>query len=647
MCGISVVFDRSSRAESVASLLRLHGPIEHRGPDGEGVLLVDRDLQPACFDLAAAAECTAPLVGVAFRRLKILDLSAAAAQPMASSSRKIWIAFNGEIYNFRELRAELAAKGHTFRSSGDTEVVLAAYEEWGEDCFPRLEGMWAIVIVDLERRRLVVSRDRFGIKPLYWALSGGRFLLASEAKQILNGCEGRPRANAAMIRRHLDGERYPMTEETFFEGIESVPAGCWFGLSLDDPAPARPSFQRYWDLSSFHANGEIPDYDAKKHELRELLEAAVENERIADVPLGALLSGGLDSSLLTALLLRSPARGDNPLPTVSLGFRDAAPEFCELRYVDAMKRRPGLSSSEVTFDAVWVARNASRVLRAIEEPPLAFAALAQFRTFEACRERGLKVVIDGQGADEIFGGYPLHERLLVLDRLRHGRIGSFFSELDAIAQRQHLGRMHLITRGLLAPSLAGRLPRARWIRQDYERDAQHRAASEAEADQSADRSMLNRRLHFEVKWGNVRIVLGYGDRSSMAHSVEARVPFFDRRIVELAFSLPDSFKIGRGDRKRILRDVARDVVPPEITERADRMGFASPESRMIRETLWPEMRRGIRAFAAEHPFIVDRTGVERLIRAFESGSLTVTRPLWRLYATHLWQAEFSVDMARS
>jgi asparagine synthase (glutamine-hydrolysing) len=644
MCGISFVFDRASRAESARTLLRMHAPIAHRGPDGEGVLFVDSSLATTRFDDAHAAVAAAPLVGIAFRRLSIVDLSDAASQPMASPDGRLWIAFNGEIYNFRELRAELAAQGRVFRSSGDTEVVLAAYEAWGERCFERLEGMWAIVLVDLARRRIVASRDRFGIKPLLWSMDGDRLLLASEAKQLVAAADSRPRANAALVRRHLLNDRLPALEETFFEGIRAIPPATWCEFSLEAPPPREPRFHRYWDLAAFHPNGHLGgqrngqprDYEATKRELRALLESAVDRERVADVPIGALLSGGLDSSILTSLLLDLHQREGRPLPAVSLGFREAAPEACELQFVDSMKGRAGLVNVETTFDAAWVARHTGDVVRALEEPPLAFAALAQYRTFQACREAGLKVIVDGQGADEIFAGYPYHERLVVLDALRHGRIGAFSREVGAIAKKHRTGRASLLARGLVLPYVADAVRRTPWLDPAYGRGLQEEVRF-AKRDGGDRGSLLHRRLFFDVRWANVKIVLGYGDRNSMAHSIESRVPYFDRRVVELAFSLPDSFLIAGGDRKRILRDVGREVLPRAITERADRMGFNSPEARMLRDELWPSIRSEIGDFLRTHRGVVRAAGVEKLLRERRR-----TRDVWRIYALAVWAREFDV-----
>ena len=262
MCGISILLDPAGSPRFLSRLVAMHAVIRHRGPDGEGFLIADKDGAIARSDtLERLAAPARPSVGFAFRRLKICDLSEAADQPMGSADQKIWVVFNGEIYNFRELRAELEGLGHAFRTHGDTEVVLAAYQQWGEGCFDRLDGMWGLAILDLRRNRLVVSRDRFGIKPVYWKIApDGAVLFASEIKQILAATDGEaPRANRPLIAAFLRGFRYPTLEETFFEGIRSVPPATWCEIDLAEPA--EPRFQVYWNLADYTAAANGLSYD--------------------------------------------------------------------------------------------------------------------------------------------------------------------------------------------------------------------------------------------------------------------------------------------------------------------------------------------------------------------------------------------------
>ena len=365
MCGIGVLLDPTARGDVRARLRRLHAPIRHRGPDGEGFLAVARDGRAARSDDIDALPAEGTVLAAAFRRLRILDLSAAAAQPMASPDGAYWILFNGEVYNYRALRAELEGRGRAFRSSGDTEVALAAFEAWGEGAFARLDGMWALAVADLRRRRLVVSRDRFGIKPLYWALDDGALLLASEARQIVAARDGRPRPHAPLVQRYLRGSRSPCFDESFFAGVQSVPPATWAAVPLDGPLDA-PRFERYWDLAAFTAPEDgAPPYPDALEGFRGVLHDAVASHLQSDARLGCLLSGGLDSSTVTALAAPLSRASGQACPTFSFGLRDAPgselPFAEEVAHTASPTIRPasmrtGCAPTRATWCARWKSR---------------------------------------------------------------------------------------------------------------------------------------------------------------------------------------------------------------------------------------------------------------------------------------------------
>jgi asparagine synthase (glutamine-hydrolysing) len=647
MCGISLVLDHAASPDALEILARMHAPIAHRGPDGEGFLVASHRMScHAVFDTIPRDGGTR--VAAAFRRLNILDLTEAASQPMLSPSRPIAILFNGEIYNFRELRDELSREGRAFRSSGDTEVVLGAYERWGADCFGRFEGMWAIVIVDLERRQLVLSRDRFGIKPLFWTIDGTRLLLASEAKQII-AATGDARANRPLLGMFLRGVRFPMLEETFFEGIRAMPPATWCEVPIDGDAIEPPQFRRYWDLGALSADAtEPPPYSEAVDRFESLLCDAVSAHRIADVRVGSLLSGGLDSSTLAVMLSEFDDEGGRRFPTYSFGFRERDPEVCEMPYVDAVVKHRGLTNYETTFDAAWVRENAGRVIYALEEPLLGIPPMAQYRVLQLARERGTTVLFDGQGADEIFAGYPYHQRIFLSDRWRRRRFGDFVSELHAMKTREGRSPLAYFVREMMLPAIGNRLHMNRnkapswvepsWLKRD---DSEFLAAMN---DRGRDSSLVNRQVHFDIRWGNAKTILGYGDRNGMAHSLEVRVPFFDRRLVELAMTLPDHYKIGNGDRKRILRDVARRRLPAKVTERPDRIGFAVPTAKWMRNGLRSSVQETLTdaSFAASACF--RRDAMERFVADYQSGKSDDVHAVWRLHSLAIWKSEFGVTL---
>jgi asparagine synthase (glutamine-hydrolysing) len=284
------------------------------------------------------------------------------------------------------------------------------------------------------------------------------------------------------------------------------------------------------------------------------------------------------------------------------------------------------------------------VVRALEEPPLSLAAVAQYRVFQLCRDHGATVVLDGQGADEIFAGYAYHQRALLVDRLRRGRLRDFLRELRA------LERTHAVSALAIAADLVVRPAARRMAGQDGVVSPAFAAApssaemEEALRDRGRDASLVNRRLHYDVRWGNVKVVLDYGDKSAMAHSVEARVPYFDRRLVEFAFSLPDDYKVDGSQRKRILRDVARPLLPASVTERAERLGFAVPDGPLIAE-LWPRMREvvGDESFMARPCF--DRRRLASFLDGFDPRRARDRHAAWRLYALGLWSRELGASIA--
>ena len=621
----------------------MHAPIRHRGPDGEGFLTAGTEL--CRYDALDGVREPAQVVA-GFRRLNILDLTPAAAQPMLSS-RPIAILFNGEIYNFRQLREELRRNGREFKSSGDTEVALAAYEEWGTGCFERLEGMWSIVIVDLERRKLVLSRDRFGIKPLYWAIDGKRLLIASEAKQII-AAQGSARVNPLLLGMFLRGVRQPTLEETFFAGIRALPPATWSEIAIDGDTIEAPSPRRYWDLDAFSADaGSPPPYEEAVERFETLLREAVASHRIADVKVGTLLSGGLDSSTLAVMLSEFDDEGGRRFPTFSFGFRDREPDACELPYVDAVVQQSHLVNHETTFDSGWVRENLPRVVYALEEPILGIQPMAQYRVLQLARERGSTVVFDGQGADEVLGGYPYHQLLYLVDLWRRRRVPGFTRELRAMKARDGGSALGFFFKQLVLPSVTRRLRSDNrlpaWIEPSFATRSDDEFVA-AVRDRGRDASDVNRQIHFDVRWGNAKTVLGFGDRNGMAHSLEVRVPYFDRKLVEFAMTLPDHYKVSHGDRKRILRDVARKRLPKKITERGDRNGFMVPTERWMRNGLWQSAKETITdsSFASTSFFRPGR--LQRLFSDYQAGRGGEAPAVWRLHSLAVWKSVFNVTL---
>jgi asparagine synthase (glutamine-hydrolysing) len=632
MCGISVVAAFRTGDDVREPLLRMHDAIPHRGPDGEGVLLVGED---------GVARGSGPArLGVRFRWLKIQDPDESAAQPMASPDASAWLAFNGEIYNHDALRHELRDHGHAFKTRSDAEVVLAAYREWGSDCFRRFNGMWALVIVDLARKTLVLSRDRFGIKPLFHAQRDGRLMVASEAKQIVAGWGGPPAPHPDAVAGYLAGRRSHLGDATFFRGVRAVPPATWAELPLERQGAPELAFRPYWDLSAYACPdpGAAPAFPQACLRLEELLRSSVDLERRAWAPVGCLLSGGLDSSLLASMQAELGGRG-GPLRTFSLVLDPVEPGFDESRFMDDVVRHRGLDGQRATLDVGWVRDTLATVAQAQEEPPAGVAVLGQYRVFQRAAEAGTRVVLDGQGSDEIFAGYPRHQDVLLLDRLLGGRLWELALETHGMAT-EHPGFLWDFPRRALLPRVRQRLG----LEAEYAwlpRSTAPRPPAPPRA--SRDPSRLNRALHADVTGYNLKAVLAITDRNSMAHSVEARVPYLDHRVVELAFGLPDHYKAGAGLRKRILREVARGYVPAGVLARRDRIGFGAPERDWIRGALRDSVRASAESLGGRFPGLIDPRRLQSFVEGFYAGTHDDHRALWRCYALDAWAGAYGVS----
>src|SRR5262245_43264003 len=556
MCGIAgfVDTDRALQSDAGADLLhRMCDVIRHRGPDDEG-LFVD------------------PGVGIGMRRLSIIDL-ATGHQPIHNEDRTVWIVFNGEIYNYPELRRQLEAAGHRFYTSTDTETIVHAYEQWGEAAIGRLRGMFGLAIWDGRTRSLLLARDRVGIKPLHYAQVGERLYFGSEIKSILCG-PGVPRDLDLDALDHYLSFLYTPANRSIFHGIEKLPPGhtlVWQNGCV--------KVERYWDLpahDSFSGSEE-----AAVPALRALLVDAVRSHLLSDVPLGAFLSGGIDSSLVVGLM--SEASGAQ-VKTFSIGFDE--PAFDELEHARRVAAHFGTDHHEfiVKPDGVAILDD---LVEHFDEPFADSSAIPTWYVSRLAREH-VTVVLSGDGGDELFGGYDRyvpHPRVLAFDRY----------------SPKSLRRVAAIAAGTLPHGTRGR----NFLRH-VARDEQGRyldairffAQDEKPALFSADVLRLlrgpdpetrlaegfNRFRHlpwpsqmmrFDAQTYLPEDVLTKVDRTSMAHSIESRVPLLDNEVVEFAFSLPPAFNIKSGRRKHILKQVAATLLPPEILDRP-KQGFGVP-----------------------------------------------------------------------
>jgi asparagine synthase (glutamine-hydrolysing) len=572
----------------------------HRGPDGAGLEL---------FEDGRA--------GLAHRRLAILDISPDAHQPMATPDGRFWLAFNGEIYNFRELREDLARRGHVFRSSGDAAVLLAAFAEWGEACVERLRGMWALAVWDARERTLFCSRDRFGIKPFYYHDDGDLFVFASELRAILASGRVRAEPRPAAVHEFLAPlAACAALEETSFEGIQRLPAA--HSLSLASGGTRR---WRYWQLPDGEARVREP-----ARELANRLDAAVRSHLVSDVPLGISLSGGLDSASILVCAARALGPGVR-----CYGASYPVRRWDEHPLASAVAERCKAELVRVEPDPDALFELLPRIVWHLEEPPPYHSTYTRWWVDERAA-RDVTVLLSGQGADELLAGYTGYDPALQWEHLAHGRLLRFARSLRASAEREDARRaLRAFWRaraGEKRPGLAlgERLrevaPLSPGLPGIRLRGARHAVAA---------------RLRFDIgPGGGLQSRLAYDDRLSMAHSLECRVPFLDHEFAEFAFSLPSEVKVRDGWSKHVLRRAMGEALPKAVAWRRRKRVFGMPwnewlDARFLRET---------RARVLDGPALrdgwLDRAGVEAVLARGARDREEGERALWRWLCLTVW-----------
>ena len=619
MCGIAGIIGRAGETVDSSVVHRMCEAIVHRGPDDEGIY-------------AHGA------VGLGMRRLSIIDL-AGGKQPIHNEDETVWVVFNGEIYNFPTLRRELEQRGHRFYTHSDTEVIVHLYEEMGADFVKKLRGMFAIALYDLKRNSLILARDRLGKKPLHYALHNGRLLFGSEIKTILA-------VHPELAEVDLEGLLqyfyfgYIPDPHTAFQSIRKLPAG-----HLLEFRNGEMRIRRYWDLPAYGTHPPISE-DECVEELERRLEEAVRIRLISDVPLGALLSGGVDSSIIVALMARASAK---PVKTFSVGFREE--QFNEAEYARTVAERFGTDHHELVLDPN-LEETLTYLSRMLEEP---FGDSSMLPTYYVCRmaRRGVTVALSGDGGDELFAGYDRY--LTAMERPKpnsvqnwlgpiyrdriHGLIPAgtygknFVWNVSLNERDRYLDGLSFLPalhreRDLFTPDFlrqAGRLPDplASW-QQLY--------------DEAPAKDRISRLLYLDTKTYLNGDILAKVDRMSMATSLEVRVPMLDHEFVEWVTSLPVEWKYRNGTRKQILKKLAERLgIPPALLHRK-KQGFQVPlvewmrnEDQYWRILLEPRtLQRGYFKPAA----------IKSLISEHLRGRRNRSGVLWRMLVLELWHRNF-------
>jgi asparagine synthase (glutamine-hydrolysing) len=621
MCGIAGVGSADPRRPPLGTeaLRAMTAAIEHRGPDEDGHFLE-------------------PGVALGMRRLSVID-PAGSPQPVASEDGEITAVFNGEIYNFRELRAELEARGHRFATRGDGETIVHLYEELGPRFVERLRGMFAIALWDRPRRRLVLARDRMGVKPLYVAETDAGLAFASEVKSLVAGGLVRPRLDPAAAELFMAWGYVP-GPLTLFAGVHKLDPATYLVHEAGEVVERR----RYWSPWDAPPEGVGSSVEEDGERLLELLRTATRARMVSDVPLGVMLSGGLDSSLITALMAEVSKR---PVQTFSVGFVEdaAANELADARHV---ARRLGTDHHELETSALDHPDLLDDALRHLEEPIADLSCVGLLLLSRLARET-VTVALSGQGADELLGGYRKHQVAHGADLLRALPPARAAVALAARAGAPESARARGLTALSVADPVERMLAMSRVV-QPRERLALFTPEFLGETDvgeparrhreELAGRSALTQTLYLDSRLALVDNMLLYFDKMSMATSLEVRVPFMDHDLVSFCFALPDSRKVRRGNRKELLKRVSRGLIDDEIIDKRKRGFFRSALGSWLRAQQGGLLEQTLLDPRTAERGLYRRPEVESLLRASGGGDIKADQRLFCLFLLERWMREW-------
>lgn len=548
MCGICGILARENIQKNDTELLRaMNKRLEHRGPDDEGYYEDGN-------------------ISLGHRRLSILDLSEAGHQPMEYLDRYV-IAFNGEIYNYIELRDVLRAEGYSFRTKTDTEVIMAAYDKYGYECFERFNGMWAIALWDRKEKKLVLSRDRFGIKPLYYYADEQKLIFASEIKALLEDKSIIRRANDNIVYDYLTQGLMDHTNETFFENIYRFPQACYAVLdrSLD------LKFQQYWSMDFCEEIGNGLNDDSVR-KFRDLFRQSVNLRLRSDVPVGSCLSGGLDSSAIVCCIDDIRKRERHTEKQFTFSYRADDARIDEFKYMQAVIDETDVKAEFVTPRASELFEDLDSLIYHQDEPFTTTGMYAGYRVYKRAKECNVKVLLDGQGADELLCGYR-KSRLYYIAMLRKGKkyfrlLKELVLSVSQVQSSKSIKSMRKSDFNKILRILRKNKKRSNISAEYYNKDFINSTSG-------YDYDRHDNFQYNDVYKISLPALLRFTDRNSMAFSVESRLPFLDYKFAEYCGSLPISQKLTNGYSKAIMRKALK--MPEKIRKRKDKIGFATPE----------------------------------------------------------------------
>lgn len=643
MCGIAGIVGEIASGGAGRLAGALLRRLEHRGPDDHGWLaLAGAGLRQG----RGVPDAAGANVVLLHRRLSILDTSEAGWQPMRTSDGRHVLVFNGEIYNYLELRAELEALGHVLHSGSDTEVLLHGLAEWGVGCLPRLVGMFAFAWLDVAARKLLVARDFFGIKPLYYCRPHGGFAFASEIKALLELPGLKRGVNAQRLFEFL---RFGLSDhggDTFFADVRQLPAAHYLEVDIDHPERASEPV-RFWD-ADIDERLDISRDEATRR-LRDLF---VDNVRLhlrSDVPVGAALSGGIDSSAIVAAMRALEPKLD--LHAFTYVCED--PQLNEQSWAEAAGARAGAVLHYIRPQAEELLDDLDALIYCQEEPFGSTSIYAQHRVFREARAAGIPVMLDGQGADELLGGYRSYLSARLASLLRGGRLveaSKFLARSAKLPGTGGVRRLLLQSGGLLCPAACktlghkilgdGVLPR--WLNASW---FQERGVRPISPRRRKGRDILRTQLHLTLAQTSLPMLLRYEDRNSMAHSVESRVPFLTPPFVNFVLRLPEEYLIAPdGTSKSVFRAAMRGLVPDVVLDRKDKVGFQTPEKAWL-QSMGGWADKVLESEAAHRIPALCPAGMRDEWQRIRAGKRPFDFRVWRWINVVRWAERFDISFA--
>ncbi len=668
MCGINGII--SQKKINISTFVGMNQTIRHRGPDDEGFVFFDKDLKSTTVgsrDTAEEAWKSSHLykpnlrvdkvkeeykIALGHRRLSILDLSPAGHMPMCDKHEELWITYNGEVYNFIEIRTKLETLGYTFITTTDTEVILAAYREWGTKCLDHFMGMFAIAIFDKRNKTLFLARDRFGIKPLYyWISSAGDFYFASEIKQFTVSKEWKPKLNHQRAFDYIYGSNTDHTDETMFKGVFQISGGYAALLDLEKQEFKENSiidiFKWYKPkITKFQGT-----FKEAKKIFKEKFYQSVQMHLRADVKVGCTLSGGIDSSSITCVVNELLENEGKVEIQNTFSAIDGDSKYSEKKWIDEVLKHIKVNPHFITPNPEEVLNNLDDIIFQMDEPIGSMSPYLAFLVDRSAKENGITVLLNGQGADEYLGGYGAFRKLQKQKALNSLSISAIKNEYDCdktqaikMASRSaiRLAYSNLFPKSY-GKSFGNPLDSKKWffcldynvLLADTSKVIKVDSPKTTNYTHISDNQLTKSPLPMFLRWE---------DRNSMIHSIEARVPFLDHRLVEFCHSLPIEYLDIHGQTKRVLLEAMKDIIPDKIYNRKDKMGYVAPEERWVKEEYTQTFKDLLKESIKYSQGIIKPEAMD-YFEDIVSGKEKFNYSYWRLIMFGHWMKKFDVSIS--